>query len=387
VRRAGPSLRITAELVDSQTGRQLWSEKYAGTMDDVFDVQERVSREIVRALDVTLSADEDRRLADRPVADPRAFELYLQARQALRHYKVPQGVALLERAIAIEGTVPALRYLRGLAHVIEVRTGMNRDLAPLDLAEAEARALVAEAPEAPYGHALLGFIGYERGDLREGVAALERALERDPTDADCLFFLGISLTAAGQCEQVMELAGRLIASDPLSPLANMLAGVATWFIGRAGETLGPAERAVELDPDSLIGRWTLGYFYALIGRLADAAVQSHWLDTHAPNVPYSIQLRALLAALEGRREEALALVATVDTSALDGHNTFHIAEVYAMAGDAPRALALCEQAVDGNFYPVPFLATHCPFIAPLRGTPEFARVLEKAERRMRAFTA
>jgi Flp pilus assembly protein TadD len=117
------------------------------------------------------------------------------------------------------------------------------------------------------------------------VAALERALERDPTDADCLFFLGISLTAAGQCEQVMELAGRLIASDPLSPLANMLAGVATWFIGRAGETLGPAERAVELDPDSLIGRWTLGYFYALIGRLADAAVQSHWLDTHAPNVP------------------------------------------------------------------------------------------------------
>ncbi|HEX5820064.1 MAG TPA: serine/threonine-protein kinase, partial [Gemmatimonadales bacterium] len=91
VRRAGPSLRITAELVDTETGRQLWGDKYAGTMDDVFDVQERVSREIVRALDVTLSADEERRLADRPVADPRAFELYLQARQALRHYKVAQG--------------------------------------------------------------------------------------------------------------------------------------------------------------------------------------------------------------------------------------------------------------------------------------------------------
>jgi serine/threonine-protein kinase len=387
VRRAGPSLRITAELVDTASGRQLWGDKYAGTMDDVFDVQERVSREIVRALDVTLSADEERRLADRPVADPRAFELFLQARQALRHYKVPQGVALLERAIAIEGPVPALRFLRGLAHVIEIRTGMNRDLTPLDLAEAEARALVADAPDAPYGYALLGFIGYERGNLKRGVAALYDALERDPNDADVLFFLGISLTAAGQCDTVIELARKLVTSDPLSPLANMLAGVAGWFIGRAAEGLANGERSVELDPDSLIGRWTLGYQYALLGRPTDAAAQERWLAQHAPDVPYSRQLRGLLAALDGRRDEALALVNLVDTSALDGHNTFHIAEVYAMAGDAERALVLCEQAVDGNFYPLPFLATHCPFLAPVRALPGFARVLAKAERRMREFEA
>ena len=387
VRRAGPSLRITAELVDAASGRQLWGDKYAGTMDDVFDVQERVSREIVRALDVTLSADEDRRLADRPVADPRAFELFLQARQALRHYQVPKGVALLERAIAIEGEVPALRALRALALVTEVRMGMNRDLAPLDAAEAEARRLVADAPDAPYGHALLGFIGYERGDLKAGVAALYEALKRDPNDADVLFFLGISLTAAGQCDTVIELARRLVASDPLSPLANMLAGVAGWFVGRAAEGLANGERSVELDPDSLIGRWTLGYHYALIGRPAEAAVHARWLEQHAPDVPYSRQLRGLLAALDGRREEALALVNAVDTSALDGHNTFHLAEVYAVAGDTARALALCEQAVDGNFYPHPFLATHCPFLAAVRDLPGFAGILAKAERRMREFEA
>ncbi|HQR18977.1 MAG TPA: serine/threonine-protein kinase, partial [Gemmatimonadales bacterium] len=112
VRRAGNSLRITAQLIDTLSDAQLWAEKYNGTMDDVFDVQERVSRAIVDALNVTLSSDEDRRLAARPIQDVRAFELYLQARQELRRYNVDRGVALLQQAIDIEGAVPALRALR-----------------------------------------------------------------------------------------------------------------------------------------------------------------------------------------------------------------------------------------------------------------------------------
>ena len=94
VRRAGNSLRITAQLIDAQSDAQLWAEKYNGTMDDVFDVQERVSRAIVDALDVTLSSEEDRHLADRPIQNVRAFELFLQARQELRRYNVERGMAL-----------------------------------------------------------------------------------------------------------------------------------------------------------------------------------------------------------------------------------------------------------------------------------------------------
>jgi serine/threonine protein kinase len=84
VRKAGNSLRITAQLIDAESDAHLWSEKYSGTMDDIFEVQERVSREIVGVLDVTLTSDENRRLAERPIANVRAFELYLQARQEIR---------------------------------------------------------------------------------------------------------------------------------------------------------------------------------------------------------------------------------------------------------------------------------------------------------------
>ena len=100
VRKAGNSLRITAQLIDVATDAPFWSDKYSGTMDDVFEVQERVSREIVRALGVRLTSDEHRRLAERPIADPRAFELFLQARQEIRRYAVPRARAAHRRSHA-----------------------------------------------------------------------------------------------------------------------------------------------------------------------------------------------------------------------------------------------------------------------------------------------
>jgi len=387
VRRSGNSLRITAQLIDAQSDAQLWAEKYNGNMDDVFDVQERVSRAIVDALNVTLSSEEDRHLADRPIQNVRAFELFLQARQELRRYNVERGMAPLRQAIAIEGEVPALRALRAQALVTQVRAGMNRDLQPLAEAESEGRALIELAPDAPYGYAILGFVNYERGNLRESFRSLSAALERDPTDADSHFYLGITLIAAGQQEAARRLSARLSASDPLSPIAGMLAGVASWFVGRPGEGLAQMEQSLALDPDSIIHRWTLGYHYALVGRIADAAAQAEWLHARAPQLPYTVQLRALVAAVEGRTAEALDWVSRVDTAALDGHHKFHLAEVFALAGDAPRALALFEQAVDTSFYPHQFFAVHCPFIASIRGTPEFERILAKAERRVAEFSA
>jgi hypothetical protein len=99
-----------------------------------------------------------------------------------------------------------------------------------------------------------------------------------------------------------------------------------------------------------------------------------------------VQLRALVAATQGRKGEALDMLATVDTAVLDGHHRFHLAEAYAMAGDAARALALFEQAVDSSFYPYQFFSSYCPFIQPLRGSPEFERILAKAAQRVKEFT-
>ncbi len=80
VRKAGSNLRVSAQLIEAESDANLWSEKYSGTLEDIFEMQESVSRSIVEALKITLSADEERQLAERPIGDVRAYDLYLQAR-------------------------------------------------------------------------------------------------------------------------------------------------------------------------------------------------------------------------------------------------------------------------------------------------------------------
>ena len=268
-RKAGNALRITAQLVDTTTDEQIWAEKYSGTMDDVFDVQERVSRAIVTALRVTLSASEDDRLAERPIKNPRAFELYLRAQVLVRRYgaSMDQVNALLDRAIEIEGLSPPLRALRAYMWVTQVRAGMSTDAVHLARAEAEARALMDVAPNAAYGYSLLGFISYERGALADTVRYLTKALELDGSDADALFFRGIALEAAGQGEAAIAAGRRFLEVDPLSPMAGVLLNSAHWFVGRPHEGLDMHEHALVLDPDNPIIHWSVGYTYALLGRM------------------------------------------------------------------------------------------------------------------------
>jgi len=388
-RKAGRALRITAQLNDTATDAQIWAEKYSGTMDDVFDVQERVSRAIVTALQVTLSAAENDRLAQRPIKNAGAFELYLRAQVLVRRYgaSIDQVGALLDRAIAIEGPTPPLRALRAYAEVTQMRAGMSTDPQHLARAEADARALIDLAPGAPYGYSLLGFISYERGALADTVRYLTMALERDGSDADALFFLGIALEAAGQSEAAIAAGRRFLDVDPLAPMAGVLLNSAHWFVGRPGEGLDAHERSIRLDAENPIIHWSLGYTYALLGRLADARGHAAWMQAHAPDMPYTVQLAALLDGIEGRTVEARTRLAALADTPFDAHITFHLAESFAAAGEIETGLRLLEQAVERGFYPDAYIAVHCPFLASMRGTAEFDGVAARAARRVAEFCA
>ncbi len=388
VRTAGTSLRITAQLIDAANDAQLWGEKYRGTMDDVFEVQERVSREIVAALGITLSSDEDRRLAQRPIENVRAFELYLQARQELRRYgpgTIDRGEALVRRAIEIEGATPPLEAQLAWAQVARVRAGLVADSAPLDTAAEVARRLLVSAPEAPYGHAILGLVGYERGDLAGAVRHFLAALEREPNDADALFYLGICYVGAGQLEEGRVAAVRLMASDPLSPLAWLLAGIVPWWDGHVRDGLPSLLRTVEMDPGNLIARWTLGYCHALLGDVGSAAQEAEVMRQQAPEMPYTIQLLALVHGMAGRIDAARRLLA--GALGLDAHQKFHLAEAFAVAGETARAFDLLEQAVEGGFFPGEFIARHCPFFDTMRGTARYDAITATALRRTAEFGA
>jgi hypothetical protein len=79
VRKAGNNLRITAQLIDAVTDTHLWAEKYSGTLDDVFDIQEKVSRSIADELKVQLSPEENQKIAFHRINDIQVYEYYLKA--------------------------------------------------------------------------------------------------------------------------------------------------------------------------------------------------------------------------------------------------------------------------------------------------------------------
>ena len=383
VRRAGNQLRITAQLVDVRSDAPRWAEKYSGTLDDVFDVQERVSRAIVQALDVALSPQESAQLAARPLQDVRAFELYLKAREALAGYDVARAAPFIARAVEIAGRVPVLRALEGLSGIMQLRTGASRAPALLAHIESEARALIAEVPDLAYGHALLGYLAYETGDQITAVRSLRRACALDPADGDIRFFLGISLQAGGR--ENARIGQEWLALDPLSPLANILVAANTWFTGRLGEGLPYIEEAVRLAPAGLIFHWGLGNHYALMGRFDDAARQVAWLREHAAQLPYTAQLHGLVTAATGRPAEALEILAAIDESMLDGHHTFHLGESYIMAGAYERGISLIDRAITMGFYTVEYLERICPFYQAVRDREDFARLVEHARRRSAEF--
>ncbi len=354
VRRAGNALRISAQLVDVQRDEPEWAEKYNGTLDDVFDVQERVSRAIVQALGVVLSPQESAQLSARPLQDVRAFELYLKAREVLAGYDVARAAPLIARAVELAGRVPVLRALEALRGIMQLRSGASRDPALIASIEREARALIAEAPDFAQGHALLGYLGYETGDLVTTVRSLRQAFALDPSDADIRFFLGIAIHAGGEPDMRGALAW--LALDPLSPLANALVATNTWWAGRFAEGIGYLEEAVRLAPSGPIFRWGLGNHYALLGRHEDA--------------------------------EARAVLDAIDEAPLDGHHIFHLAESYAAAGAQERAVELLRRSVAMGFTGISeYCERFSPFFVELRQRADFVEAMRDARARAAEFMA
>jgi hypothetical protein len=114
------------------------------------------------------------------------------------------------------------------------------------------------------------------------------------------------------------------------------------------------ERALELEPESVIIPWGLGYTYAMVGRIDEADVRAEWLMTHAPRMPYAPHLKSLVLSLQGRQDEARAILQGLDTAVLDAHQSWHLAESFTMAGAHKEALRLLDQAIERGNYPHDF---------------------------------
>ena len=120
VRKDGNNLRITAQLIDAETDTHLWAEKYNGSLDNIFEIQEKVSRSIVRSLQLRLSPEENQVIETPPMGDVYAYECYLKANQEIYRYtkeSLDLARQLIQNGLDIVGENELLYEAMGNAHI------------------------------------------------------------------------------------------------------------------------------------------------------------------------------------------------------------------------------------------------------------------------------
>jgi TolB-like protein/Tfp pilus assembly protein PilF len=231
VRRAGARVRIAAQLVDATAGGQhIWAERFEGTLDDIFGLQDRVTEAIAGAIEPSLRGVEVDRARRKPTDRLDAYDLYLRALPeyyAMTRTGSDAALVLLRRAIAADPAYSLAKAFAARTHLTRAAQGWSGQA---DRAEGVllAREALDEHRDDPAtlrlaGHALV-YLAY---DHDRSYAALERALTLNPNSAEVLGSAGWLRIYAGEPEAAIPLLERAMRLSPLDPeMSHFLGGLA-----------------------------------------------------------------------------------------------------------------------------------------------------------------
>ena len=233
VRQAGEQVRITAQLIDAESGFHLWSETYDRKLEDIFSVQDEIAAAIVDKLRIEL-APQEQALAMRdkaPTQNVEAYELYLQGREAWKRRgeeNLRRAINLFQRAVGLDPSFARAHAAIASAYVVlpgyTREQGDERELLPM--AETSARRALSLDPKIGEAHAVLAQISSERGDLLDAESGFFFAISLEPNEPTPHHWYSILLGKVGRLDLALEQARRAQELDPTSPIiAANLAGV------------------------------------------------------------------------------------------------------------------------------------------------------------------
>jgi TolB-like protein len=285
VRTGGNRLRITAELVEAQTGNQLWADRYDRALEDVFAVQDEITESVIGCIQPKLYAAEHELVKRKPPQSLDAWESFLRAMFLYSQHSnasTREALSLLDHAIALDPSYAQAHGLRAVCLVWRAFQGWeDREAASRDAAEAADRALLCD-PYEPWAFLGHGFIAVGRLRDSEAVDAFGRAVDISPNFA----------------------------------YAHGLLGAAHALGGRADEAIPCIDRGVRLSPRDIFGEeFQLYYAFAHFqaGRYAEAASAAQVAIRERPGhaVPYIMAVAAY--GLGGEAEKARELAERVAT--------------------------------------------------------------------------
>jgi len=393
VRKAGNDLRITAQLIDAGRDEHLWAETYDGTMEDVFLIQEQTALSIAEALRLSITPEEEQRLAERPIENVQAYELYLVARRDF-WAGTPDGLERarrnLETGLEIIGENVVL--LQGLAEVYlhEYELGVKADEEILRGAEDLANRITVLQPNSAHSHYLFGRIERFRGSCIKAIDHLEQALAIDPNHSSSQLFLFHSYSLqAGRAELADPLRTEVLARNPLDFLTWFVIGLHDWMKGNVEEGSSAFRRGAGFGGGNDFADIFVAYGLIWLDRRSEAlaliedVVQRDMMDIFTEWADF------LRRALKGEGASAREALSEKARRYLwnDPEVVWLAASTFALSGEKEEALDWLEHAVEGGWINYPLFAEQDPLLESIRGEERFRELMVNVKRDWEDFGA
>jgi non-specific serine/threonine protein kinase len=393
VRRAGKSLRVTAQLIDAENDSHLWAEKYSGSIEDVFAIQEEISRKIVNALQLRLTDAEARGLAERPIDNAAAYDCYMRARHEVYRF-TPEGLdraqKLVDAGLALIGENALLLATRGMVSWYYINFSIRPEEQYLNEAAFYAARALEQDAKSYFGIFLRGLVASKRGDIESAIRDLRIAREQKPGDAMILNELIRHFFSAGQeqgelAQPIYEEALRV---DPLHPLNWAQTSWRHFSAGRLAEAVEAARRVLDLTDRGNPARVYAAYYLALAGDREEAIAVFEAEGAALSGNAYGSVSHFLSRALQGDAEGAVRQVTPQleQAASWTEYLALFLADGYALIGDRDAALRWLRTAVAQGFINYPYLVTRDPFLASLRSDPRLAELMRGVKARWEALS-
>jgi TolB-like protein/tetratricopeptide (TPR) repeat protein len=341
VRKSGERLRVTAQLVSTKDGSHLWAESYTESPDDVLGIQDRIAASIVRALQVTIGADE---LPSRTtLKSPEAYDLYLRGRHAMDRFDkegFESASGYFQQSLELDPSL--IRAAEWLAVADEflaewgfvpVREGYERARASVD------RALKLN-PDSGLARSILCTIeAVYDWNAPAALRECRHALALEPRNPQVLLYAGQMEDIVGNWNEAEHLLNSGVALDPLFAGFHVLIAIADEHTGRLAEAEARRRLTLQISPSYVRGHYGLGTTLLAEGK-AEAALQEMQKET--PDGGRDAGLAMAFYALGRKAESDAALARLVKERAEDMASW--IAEVHAFRGESDQAFAWLDRA-------------------------------------------
>jgi DNA-binding winged helix-turn-helix (wHTH) protein/TolB-like protein len=381
----GEDLRIACQLIDVKTENLLWKGAFDLKYDKLLAVQEQVAQQIIRGLELTLSASEAGRLKSDETVTPLAYEYFLRGVDLYSKGDFPMAIKMLEKSTEIT------------PHFALAWANLGRSYT---------------------ANASFQFGGAEH--YRKAEAAFAKALSLQPDEIDARIYMANMFTDTGRVEEAVPLLRDALKTNPNHAEIHWELSYAYRFAGMLSESVSACERARQLDPGVKLNSSTPnGYlylgqydrflqslpatddvplivFYRGLGEYYKKNMEqaeSHF--EHAFELDRSLLQteigRAISLGIRHQDREALGILHGLETrinerGVFDPEAIYKIAQAYAAVGDKTSALRVLSHSIGNGFFPYPYFAAD-PLLDSLRNEVEFTRLMGKARDRHERFKA